>query len=50
MSDAFYITREGAVRLQDEFARLLTTERSKIVVEVAAAAAQGDRSENAEYI
>lgn len=50
MSDAFYITREGAVRLQDELARLLTTERSKIVVEVAAAAAQGDRSENAEYI
>lgn len=50
MGDAFYITREGATRLQDELARLLTTERSKVVVEVADAAAQGDRSENAEYI
>jgi transcription elongation factor GreB len=52
MSDAqqHYITREGAKRLQDELARLLSTDRRKIVQEVADAAAQGDRSENAEYI
>jgi transcription elongation factor GreB len=52
MSDAnrHYITREGAKRLQEELARLLTTDRRKIVQEVADAAAQGDRSENAEYI
>jgi transcription elongation factor GreB len=47
---AFYITREGARRLQEELARLLTRDRAKIVQEVADAAAQGDRSENAEYI
>jgi transcription elongation factor GreB len=45
-----YITREGAKRLQEELARLLATDRPKIVQEVADAAAQGDRSENAEYI
>jgi transcription elongation factor GreB len=45
-----YITREGAKRLQDELARLLAHDRAKIVTEVADAAAQGDRSENAEYI
>ena len=47
---AFYITREGARRLQEELARLLTRDRAKVVQEVADAAAQGDRSENAEYI
>jgi transcription elongation factor GreB len=52
MSEAqpHYITREGAKRLQEELARLLSTDRRKIVQEVADAAAQGDRSENAEYI
>lgn len=50
MSDAFYITREGATRLQRELAELWTGARPKIVAEVADAAAQGDRSENAEYI
>jgi transcription elongation factor GreB len=50
VSDAFYITREGAKHLQDELAALRATTRPKIVVEVADAAAQGDRSENAEYI
>ncbi len=50
MSEGFYITRQGAKKLQDELAHLLTSARSKIVVEVAEAAAQGDRSENAEYI
>jgi transcription elongation factor GreB len=50
VADGVYITREGAKRLQDELARLLTVTRAKIVSEVADAAAQGDRSENAEYI
>jgi transcription elongation factor GreB len=45
-----YITREGAKRLQDELGDLLWTKRPHIVSEVADAAAQGDRSENAEYI
>ncbi len=45
-----YITREGAKRLQDELAGLLHRERPKTVQDVADAAAQGDRSENAEYI
>jgi transcription elongation factor GreB len=45
-----YITREGARRLQEELASLRSSQRPKIVQEVADAAAQGDRSENAEYI
>jgi transcription elongation factor GreB len=45
-----YITREGAKRLQDEIIELRSKARPKIVQEVADAAAQGDRSENAEYI
>lgn len=45
-----YITREGAKRLQEELAELRSKARPKIVQEVADAAAQGDRSENAEYI
>ncbi len=45
-----YITREGAKRLQQELLQLRTKERPKIVQDVADAAAQGDRSENAEYI
>src|SRR5262249_20127482 len=45
-----YITPEGARRLSDELARLRSAERPRIVQEVADAAAQGDRSENAEYI
>jgi transcription elongation factor GreB len=44
-----YITRDGAKKLQDEVARL-RKERPKIVQDVSDAAAQGDRSENAEYI
>jgi transcription elongation factor GreB len=36
--------------LQAEFDRLWTEERPRVTREVAAAAAQGDRSENAEYI
>ena len=45
-----YITRAGADRLHQELLRLLNEERPKITAEVSAAAAQGDRSENAEYI
>lgn len=45
-----YITRAGAERLHAELKRLLSVERPKITAEVSAAAAQGDRSENAEYI
>ena len=45
-----YITRDGAKKLQEQLADLLHRQRAKIVQEVADAAAQGDRSENAEYI
>lgn len=45
-----YITPEGARRLSDELARLRSVDRPRIVQEVSDAAAQGDRSENAEYI
>jgi transcription elongation factor GreB len=45
-----YITPEGAKKLQEELADLRSRQRPKTVQEVADAAAQGDRSENAEYI
>jgi transcription elongation factor GreB len=45
-----YITLEGAKRLQEELGMLRSKERPKVVQEVSDAAAQGDRSENAEYI
>jgi transcription elongation factor GreB len=45
-----YITPEGAKKLQEELHALRAKERPKIVQDVADAAAQGDRSENAEYI
>ncbi len=47
---SLYITAEGAERLRAELNRLLTVERPKVTSEVSAAAAMGDRSENAEYI
>jgi transcription elongation factor GreB len=50
LGDPNYITPEGARRLADELVRLRTVERPRTVQEVADAAAQGDRSENAEYI
>jgi transcription elongation factor GreB len=52
MSEAVpvYMTREGAKKLQEELASLRSRQRPKIVQEVSDAAAQGDRSENAEYI
>jgi transcription elongation factor GreB len=50
VGDPNYITPEGAQRLADELERLRTVERPRTVREVSDAAAQGDRSENAEYI
>ena len=53
MSDAErrdYITVEGHKKLSEELDRLLRVERPKVVKGVADAAAEGDRSENAEYI
>jgi transcription elongation factor GreB len=45
-----YLTPLGAKELADELNRLISVERPRIVSEVSDAAAQGDRSENAEYI
>jgi transcription elongation factor GreB len=45
-----YITPEGEKRLRDELAHLWNVERPKVTLGVANAAAEGDRSENAEYI
>jgi transcription elongation factor GreB len=45
-----YITRQGYRRLEEEAHRLWTVERPKLAKAVGVAAAEGDRSENAEYI
>ncbi len=45
-----YITPEGEKKLRDELAHLWNVERPKVTQGVANAAAEGDRSENAEYI
>ena len=45
-----YITPDGAKKLRSELEQLWTVERPRVTQEVADAAAQGDRSENAEYI
>lgn len=45
-----YVTPQGFKKLSDELIALRTVERPEVVQEVADAAAQGDRSENAEYI
>ena len=44
-----YITPAGAHRLRVELEQLWREERPRVTAAVAAAAAQGDRSENAEY-
>jgi len=44
-----YITPQGAQRLRAELDELWRGERPRVTAAVAAAAAQGDRSENAEY-
>lgn len=50
MSSAKYITREGYDRLERELKELWKVERPTITKSVQEAAAQGDRSENADYI
>ena len=45
-----YITAEGAAALREELQRLWKVERPEVVRALSAAAAEGDRSENAEYI
>lgn len=47
---AKYITPEGAARLKRELDELWRVKRPAVTRAVAEAAAQGDRSENAEYI
>src|SRR5579862_8392270 len=44
-----YITPEGARRLREELEDLWRVERPRVTQAVSEAAAQGDRSENAEY-
>ena len=50
MSNSNYITPEGARRLREEFEYLWKVERPRVTQAVSDAAAEGDRSENAEYI
>jgi transcription elongation factor GreB len=50
MSSPIYITPEGHKKVRAEFDHLWKVERPKVTAEVEAAAALGDRSENAEYI
>lgn len=45
-----YITRTGFERLRAEYDQLYRVRRPEVVRALAAAAAEGDRSENAEYI
>jgi len=50
MATPRYITADGFRRLSEEHWDIWTVQRPRIVAEVEAAAALGDRSENAEYI
>jgi transcription elongation factor GreB len=50
VDDRNYITKNGLERIQRELAWLQRYERPRVTREVTAAAALGDRSENAEYI
>ena len=50
MSEKHYISEGGFARLEEELNHLFTVERPRVVNNVADAAAEGDRSENAEYI
>src|SRR3990172_8976259 len=45
-----YITPQGAQRLREELDHLWRVKRPQVTQTVSEAAAQGDRSENAEYI
>lgn len=44
-----YVTPEGYARLKDEYEQLWSVRRPEVVRALSAAAAEGDRSENAEY-
>jgi len=50
MTDKRFISPQGAAALRHEADQLFRIERPRVVNQVAAAAAEGDRSENAEYI
>lgn len=50
MSNSNYITPEGIKCLREEFEYLWKVERPRVTQAVSDAAAEGDRSENAEYI
>ena len=50
MTDKHYISQAGYDALAAEVEQLMTVERPRVVRNVADAAAEGDRSENAEYI
>ena len=50
VSEKVYITPQGASNLRAELQYLWRDKRPKITQQVAAAAALGDRSENADYI
>jgi transcription elongation factor GreB len=50
MSEQRFISQRGAQAMQAEADQLYRVERPRVVNQVAAAAAEGDRSENAEYI
>lgn len=50
MTKRDYITRDGWQRLVDELDHLWREKRPHVTRELSAAAAEGDRSENAEYI
>ena len=45
-----FITPDGFARIRDEYEKLFSTERPKLVEIIAWAAANGDRSENGDYI
>jgi len=46
---SIYITADGYARLRDEYDQLWRVRRPEVVRALATAAAEGDRSENAEY-
>ena len=50
VADKVYITPEGARRLRDELTNIWKVTRPDVTRKVSAAAALGDRSENADYI
>ncbi len=50
MSHKVYITPAGARKLRDELTHIWKVKRPEVTKKVAAAAALGDRSENADYI